>query len=62
MLLANYKQRWMRLAYPPYSAGPHLHFVVHRNGGMKTVSVPFEFVSKRGIAFTPEAGKYIGGK
>ncbi|MBL4852262.1 MAG: M23 family metallopeptidase [Gammaproteobacteria bacterium] len=45
-----------------YSTGPHLHFVVQKNGGMKTISVPFEFVSKRGIAFTPEAGKYIGGK
>jgi len=45
-----------------YSTGPHLHFVVHKNGGMKTISVPFEFASKQGKTFTPQTGEYVGGK
>ncbi|MBL1292681.1 MAG: M23 family metallopeptidase [Thiotrichales bacterium] len=44
-----------------FATGPHLHFVVHKNGGMKTVSVPFEFIDKKGKRFSPVAGEYIGG-
>src|SRR5690606_4338434 len=31
-----------------FSSGPHLHFVVHRNGGMKSLSIPFEFRNQAG--------------
>lgn len=44
-----------------FSTGPHLHFAVHKNAGMKTVSVPFEFVDGNGKRFVPVAGEYVGG-
>lgn len=42
-----------------YSTGPHLHFVVQKNVGMKLVSIPFMFVGAKGRGFTPEVGMYV---
>ncbi len=42
-----------------YSSGPHLHFAVQINQGMKLVSVPFKFTGSNGIAETPEAGGWL---
>ncbi len=39
-----------------YSSGPHLHFVVQKNGGMTMRSVPFQFVNGNGVAVTPDEG------
>lgn len=39
-----------------YTTGPHLHFVVQRNGGMKTVSLPFQFAGTNGEPITPAQG------
>lgn len=45
-----------------YATGPHLHFVVQRNSGMNTVSLPFEFAGKNGTRITPALGMQISSK
>lgn len=42
-----------------YSTGPHLHFVIRKNEGLKTVSVPFKFISDSGKRYTPKQGMVI---
>jgi murein DD-endopeptidase MepM/ murein hydrolase activator NlpD len=42
-----------------FSTGPHLHFVVQLNKGMKLVSVPFEFMGTDGLAKSPVAGSLL---
>ena len=42
-----------------YSTGPHLHFVVQKNAGMKLVSIPFEFRGAKGQGFVPKEGMYV---
>ena len=44
-----------------YSTGPHLHFVVQVNQGMKLESVPFKFADGRGGAFEPKTGMWLTG-
>ncbi|HEX6994067.1 MAG TPA: M23 family metallopeptidase [Gammaproteobacteria bacterium] len=39
-----------------FSSGPHLHFVVQRNGGGRLVSVPIEFVGPGGTSVVPRRG------
>ena len=39
-----------------FSTGPHLHFVVVRNAGMRTLSVPVVFEGANGAAVTPQLG------
>ncbi len=39
-----------------FSSGPHLHFVIERNRGLETVSVPFLFAGPDGRGMTPEQG------
>ena len=39
-----------------FSSGPHLHFVVVKNSGMKVESVPLVFEGANGTAVTPETG------
>jgi hypothetical protein len=39
-----------------YSSGPHLHFCVQVNKGMRLVSVPFRMVSARGFLPMPRKG------
>jgi murein DD-endopeptidase MepM/ murein hydrolase activator NlpD len=39
-----------------YSSGPHLHFVVLRNAGMRSESVPVTFEGMAGSAVTPRTG------
>lgn len=45
-----------------YSTGPHLHFVIQRNAGMRVVSEPFRFAGPGGRAITPSAGQMLGGQ
>lgn len=42
-----------------YSTGPHLHFVVQKNVGMKLVAIPFRFTGARGEGFTPKEGMRV---
>lgn len=44
-----------------YSSGPHLHFVVQINQGMKLVAVPFEFADAGGGRQTPQQGQWLTG-
>ena len=42
------------------SSGPHLHFAIQQNTGMKLISLPFEFRLADGRTVVPEEGRYIG--
>ena len=42
-----------------YSTGPHLHFVVQKNVGMKLVSIPFHFRGAKGQGFVPREGMQV---
>ncbi|MGZ8097407.1 MAG: M23 family metallopeptidase, partial [Methylosarcina sp.] len=44
-----------------YSTGPHLHFAVQYNQGMKLISVPFTFRTPLGQAEEPTAGAWLTG-
>lgn len=44
-----------------YSSGPHLHFVVRKNIGMKAGSLPFRFLSVDGKSYSPKSGVRIFG-
>lgn len=36
-----------------YATGPHLHFVIQRNSGLRLESAPFRFAAPDGTAYTP---------
>ena len=40
--------------------GPHLHFVIQQNVGMKLISLPFEFQMPDGSRQVPQEGQYVG--
>ncbi|UCG72606.1 MAG: M23 family metallopeptidase [Chromatiales bacterium] len=40
-----------------FTTGPHLHFVVLRNEGLKSVSIPVRFSNGRGGVVTPRTGQ-----
>lgn len=44
-----------------FSNGPHLHFVVQKNRGMKLESIPFRFRSAKGMARLPKQGEVLRG-
>jgi len=44
-----------------YSTGPHLHFVIRKNSGLQTVSIPFSFRDADGAPFTPREGMKLRG-
>lgn len=44
-----------------FSTGPHLHFAVQYNQGMKLMSVPFQFINRNGEAEDPEVGTMLQG-
>lgn len=44
-----------------FSSGPHLHFAIQQNTGLKLISVPFRFKTAQGPAVTPEAKKILLG-
>ncbi len=39
-----------------FSSGPHLHFVVVRNGGFRDLSIPFQLIAPDGARVTPAEG------
>lgn len=52
-------QRLARAGSSGYSTGPHLHFVIRKNQGFSSRSVPFDFMSDSGHVFKPKAGMVI---
>ena len=42
-----------------FSSGPHLHFVVLRNAGLKSESLPVTFAGPGGVAVTPSRGQAL---
>lgn len=43
-----------------FSSGPHLHFVIQQNVGMKLISLPFEFRLPDGNSARPVEGQFVG--
>ena len=54
-------QRLARSGSSGFSTGPHLHFVITRNAGLKNVAIPFKFMGSDGNAFTPKKAMIIVG-
>jgi murein DD-endopeptidase MepM/ murein hydrolase activator NlpD len=44
-----------------FSTGPHLHFVIIKNTGLKSKSIPFKFINHDGVAYVPKQGMTIVG-
>lgn len=44
-----------------FSTGPHLHFSVIKNSGLKNIAIPFKFVDDAGMAFTPKRAMIMVG-
>lgn len=42
-----------------YSSGPHLHFVIRKNAGLKSESLPFEFRTRKGNLVQPNVGQKL---
>jgi murein DD-endopeptidase MepM/ murein hydrolase activator NlpD len=42
-----------------FSSGPHLHFVVLRNAGLKSESVPVRFAGPGGVGVAPRSGQSL---
>ena len=40
-----------------FATGPHLHFVIQRNAGMRLVSTPFQFSAADGTPYIPETSR-----
>ena len=43
-----------------FSGGPHLHFVVLRNAGLRSESLPVTFAGPGGAAIVPRSGRALG--
>ncbi len=37
-----------------FSTGPHLHFSVLKNSGLKNIAIPFKFIDNKGQKYTPK--------
>jgi murein DD-endopeptidase MepM/ murein hydrolase activator NlpD len=44
-----------------FTSGPHLHFAVQINRGMRLASVPFTFINPQGLAEEPSANAWLKG-
>ena len=54
-------QRLARSGSSGFSTGPHLHFSISKNSGLKNVTLPFTFLNAKGQPFTPKTGiKMVG--
>jgi murein DD-endopeptidase MepM/ murein hydrolase activator NlpD len=44
-----------------FSTGPHLHFSIIKNAGLKNITIPFKFVDNYGSLFTPKRAMIMVG-
>jgi murein DD-endopeptidase MepM/ murein hydrolase activator NlpD len=44
-----------------FSTGPHLHFSIIKNVGLKNIAIPFQFIDAQGKAFTPKRAMTMTG-
>jgi len=44
-----------------FSTGPHLHFSIIKNAGLKNIAIPFKFVDNKGMVFTPQRAMIMVG-
>ncbi|KGJ91871.1 peptidoglycan DD-metalloendopeptidase family protein [Colwellia psychrerythraea] len=44
-----------------FSTGPHLHFSIIKNSGLKNIAIPFKFLDNKGVAFTPKRAMIMVG-
>jgi len=47
-------ERLARSGSSGFSTGPHLHFSIMKNSGLKNIAIPFKFIDHNGKAFTPK--------
>lgn len=50
----NVGDRLARSGSSGFSTGPHLHFSIVKNAGLRNVAVPFQFLDEKGKPFTPK--------
>jgi len=44
-----------------FSTGPHLHFSIIKNSGLKNIAIAFKFVDQNGTAFIPKRAMFMVG-
>lgn len=54
-------QRLARSGSSGFSTGPHLHFSIIKNSGLKNIAIPFKFIDNNGKIFTPKSAMTMVG-